>query len=50
MKNHIKPTKEEIINRAFQFHSKGNILEAANIIKFLLIEDLKIIGSFQIME
>ena len=35
-KNPTKPSKEEIINRAFEFHSKGNIQEAAKYYQYII--------------
>ena len=33
-----KPSKEQIINQAFQFHSQGNILEAAKYYQLLITQ------------
>ena len=34
-------SKEQIINQAFDFHSKGNILEAANLYQYLINQGFK---------
>ncbi len=36
-----KPSKEEIINQAFKFHSKGNISEAAKLYQYLINQGFK---------
>ena len=38
--NQSKPTKEQLINQAFKFHSKGNILEAEKYYKYLMYKGL----------
>ena len=49
-----KPSKEQIINQAFKFHSQGNISEAAKYYQYFIniasIKGSKITESFQIME
>ena len=39
-------SRDEIINKAFQYHLQGNIAEASKYINFLLIEVSKIIEFF----
>ena len=36
-----KPSKEEIINQAFKFHSQGNILEAAKLYQYFITQGFK---------
>ncbi len=38
---HSKPSKEEIINQAFKFHSEGNISEAAKLYQNLISQGFK---------
>ena len=45
-----KPSKEQIINQAFKFHSQGNISEAANLINISLVKGLMIIEFLLITE
>ncbi|MBW3050147.1 hypothetical protein DNJ72_08325 [Prochlorococcus marinus XMU1403] len=39
--NPSKPSKEQIINQAFRFHSQGNILEAAKYYQYLIDQGYK---------
>ena len=47
--NQSKPSKEQIINQAFKFHSQGKISEAQNIINILSIKVSKITEFFLTM-
>ena len=40
-KKSAKPSKEEIIRRAFQFHSQGNITEAAKYYQYFINQGFK---------
>ncbi len=47
-----KPSKEQIINKAFQFHSQGNISEAAKYYQFLInqgVEDSRIYTNYGVI-
>ncbi len=39
--NSSKPSKDQIINQAFKFHSQGNILEAAKLYKYFINQGFK---------
>ena len=39
--NTNSPSKEEIINQAFKFHSQGNILEAAKYYQYFIDQGFK---------
>ena len=34
----INPSKEQVLSKAFQFHSQGNITEAAKYYQYLIIQ------------
>ena len=36
--NKINPSKEQVLSKAFQFHSQGNIAEAAKYYQYLIIQ------------
>ncbi|WP_269611067.1 tetratricopeptide repeat protein [Prochlorococcus marinus] len=40
-KKKIKPSKEQIINQAFKFHSEGNISEASKYYQYFIAQDYK---------
>ena len=42
-------SKDEIIRKAFQYHSQGNIAEASKYYQFLSIKDSKITEFFKIL-
>ena len=44
------PSKEQIINQAFKFHSKGNILEAARLYQYFISQGFNDHRVFLIME
>ena len=41
MNNKTKPSKEQIINQAFKFHSQGNISEAAKYYQYFIDQGFK---------
>jgi len=45
-----KPSKEQIINQAFKFHSQGNIQEAAKHYQYFIDQGFKEHRFFLIME
>ena len=47
---HSKPSKEEIINQAFKFHSEGNISKAAKYYQDFINQGFKDHRVFLIME
>ena len=42
----IKPSKEQIYNQAIQFHSKGNITEAAKYYQYFINQGFEDYGVF----
>ena len=52
MKTHSQPSKEEIINQAFKFHSQGDIPKAAKYYKYFIdqgFQDHRVFSNYGVI-